>query len=119
MGITGGGMFTHYIYFHHWPDQGEFSGMTNPKRGLRMYELLDDNDYLAVLKMMEEDSQNPPHYPPGCHWMARNNVVSYAMGFAESYQMRPPLVTATPQQAQAIIDDMQDKPLAYERVTRT
>ena len=119
MGITGGGMFSQYIHFHHWPDQGEFSGMHNPKRGLRMDELLDDNDYLSVLKMMEEDSLNAPVYPPGCHWMARNNVVYYGMGFAESYQMRPPLVSATPQQAQTIIDDMHTKPLAFERVTRS
>ena len=117
MGITGGGMFTHYIFFHHLPNQGEFVGIYNPKRSQRMFELLDENDYLGVLKMMEEDAQhNRPQFD--LHWMAYNQVVFYAMGFAETYLMRRPINSATPEQVEAIIKFMHATPTLYERVVK-
>ena len=117
MGITGGGMFTHYIFFHHFPNQGEFAGIYNPKRGQRMFELLDENNYLEVIKMMEADGQSGLALPD-LHWMARNQVVFYGMGFAETYVMRPPIATATEAQAQAIIEHMHQTPTLFERVGR-
>ena len=117
MGITGGGMFTHYIFFHHFPNQGEFAGIYNPKRGQHMFELLDENNYLEVIKMMEADSQSGLALPD-IHWMARNQVVFYGMGFAETYVMRPPIATATEAQAQAIIEHMHQTPTLFERVGR-
>ena len=115
MGITGGGLFAHYIHFHHWPNQGEFAGIFNPKRGQRMFELLDENNYLEVLKMLEADSENY-FSPPNIHWMARNQVVVYAMDFAETYLMRPPIASATKEQAKAIIEHMHQTPTLFERV---
>ena len=117
MGITGGGMFTHYIFFHHFPNQGEFAGIYNPKRGQRMFELLDENNYLEVLKMMEADGQSGLTLPD-LHWMARNQVVFYGMGFAETYVMRPPIATATETQAKAIIEHMHQTPTLFEQVGR-
>ncbi len=117
VGITGGGMFTHYIFFHHWPNQGEFAGIYNPKRGQRMFELLDENNYLEVLKMIEEDGQSGSSLP-GIHWMAKNQVVFYGMGFAETYRMRPPIASATEEQARAIIEYMHQAPTLFERVAR-
>jgi dihydrodipicolinate synthase/N-acetylneuraminate lyase len=117
MGITGGGMFSHYIFFHHWPNQGEFAGIFNPQRGQRMFELLDENNYLEVLKMMETDAQSGLSLP-GIHWMARNQVVVYGMEFAETYLMRPPIASATEEQARAIIEHMRRTPTLFERVAR-
>lgn len=117
MGITGGGMFTHYIFFHHFPNQGEFAGIYNPKRGQRMFELLDENNYLEVIKMLEADTQSGLTLPD-LHWMARNQVVFFGMGFAESYAMRPPIATATEAQARAIIEHMRRTPTLFERVGR-
>ncbi len=115
MGITGGGIFTHYIFFHHWPNQGEFSGLFNPKRCQSMFELLDENNYLEVLQMIEEDQQCG-FSPPNIHGMARNQVVVYGMGFAETYLMRPPIASATEEQAKAVIRHMRQTPTLFERV---
>ena len=117
MGITGGGVFSHYIFFHHWPNHGEFAGIFNPQRGQRMFELLDENNYLEVLKIMETDAQNGLSLP-GIHWMARNQVVVYGMGFAETYLIRAPIASATVEQARAIIEHMRRTPTLFERVAR-
>ena len=117
MGITGGGKFTHYIFFHHHPDQGEFSGIYNPKRGQRMFELLDENNYLEVIGMLEVDAHSGLALPD-LHWMARNQVVFFGMGFAETCVMRPPIATATESQAKAVIEHMHQTPSLFERVAR-
>ena len=56
--------------------------------------------------------------PSDLHWMARNQVVFYGMGFAETYLMRSPIESATEAQAEAIIDEMRKMPTLYERVER-
>ena len=117
MGITGGGLFTHYIYFHHLPDQGEFVGIFNPRRGHRMLGLLDQNDYLSVLGMIEEDAQ-VGGLQLDLHWMAFNQVVFFAMGFAETYLMRGPIDSATPEQTETIIEHMHARPIRFERVAK-
>ena len=117
MGIIGGGIFRHYIFFHHYPNQGEFHGITNPKRGARCFELMDENNYLEVLKLIDED-ELVRTTPSDLHWMARNQVVFYGMGFAETYLMRSPIESATEAQAEAVIDDMRKMPTLYERVER-
>ena len=117
MGITGGGKFTHYIFFHHHPDQGEFFGIYNPKRGQRMFELLDENNYLEVIEMLEVDAHSGLALPD-LHWMARNQVVFFGMGFAETCVMRPPIATATESQAKAVIEHMHRTPSLFERVAR-
>ena len=117
MGVTGGGKFTHYIFFHHHPDQGEFAGIYNPKRSQRMFELLDENNYLEVIGMLEEEARSGLALPD-LHWMARNQVVFFGMGFAETCLMRPPIATATEAQAKAVIEHMRQTPVLFERVAR-
>ena len=117
MGITGGGKFTHYIFFHHHPDQGEFAGIYNPKRGQRMFELLDGNNYLEVIEMLEEEARSGLALPD-LHWMARNQAVFFGMGFAETCVMRPPIAAATEAQAKAVIEHMRQTPVLFERVAR-
>ena len=114
MGVTGGGIFAHYIFFHHLPNQGEFSGIYDPQRGHRMYQLLDEGDYQQVIRMMHEPLHGSLQDPP--HWMAQNNVVYYGMGFAETYRMRSPLPTATREQAECILQHMRNNPTHFERV---
>ena len=82
-----------------------------------MFELLDENNYLAVIKMMETDGQSGLTLPD-LHWMARNQVVFYGMGFAETCVMRPPIATATEAQANAIIEHMRQTPTLFEQVGR-
>ena len=118
LAIIGGGMFTHYIFFHHHPNQGEFAGITNPKRGARLFELLDENNYLEVFRMMEESAAGGRPSPPGLHGLARNQVVFHAMGFAETYQTRSPIAPATEEQAKAIIEGMHESPTQFERVVK-
>lgn len=115
MGITGGGRVEHYILFHHLPNQGELMGIFNPKRSQQMLKRLDNNDYQSVLRMMDEDAQiSEPALD--LHWMARNQVVLYAMGFAETYLMRRPIGSATPEQVEATIKHMHTAPTLFERV---
>ena len=116
--IIGGGLFNQYIHFHHCPNQSEFVGIYNPQRGQRMLQLLDENNYLDVLKMMEEENAQPFPLAQDLHWMARNQVIFYGMGFAETYLMRSPIASATEQQAEAIIESMRQLPTHFERVTR-
>ena len=118
MGITGGGIFDHYIFFHHLPNQGEFHGIYNPKRGFRMLDLLDAGDYVGVFKMMAEAATAGGGPELDLHWMARNQLAFYAMGFAETYRMRRPINSATPQQAEALIEHMRNSPMQYERVVQ-
>ena len=117
IGVIGGGLFSHYLHFHHKPNQSEFTGMFHPQRGLHMYQLLDQNDYRSVLDMLEEDGQ---HWwsPPDLHWMSFNQVIFYLMGFAETYVMRPPLPTATPEHVEAARKHMRHTPTTFARLKR-
>ena len=82
-----------------------------------MFELLDENNYLEVIKMMEADVQSELALPD-LHWMARNQVVFFGMGFAETYVMRPSIVTAAEAQAKVIIEHMHQTPTLFEHVGR-
>ena len=116
LAVIGGGIFDHYIFFHHLPCQSEFHGIFNPKRARRQFELLDKNDYQGVFQMLEEEakaglSMGEPH------WIARNQVMFYGMGFTETCLMRAPIDSATPEQAKQIIRHMRDNPIVFEQVS--
>ena len=118
LAIIGGGMLRQYIFCHHHPCQGEFAGITNPRRGARYFELLDQNNYVDAMKMQEEDERAGGFGIAGLNSRARNHVMFYGMGFAETYLTREPIVAATAEQADAIIADMRTKPQVFERVVR-
>lgn len=117
IGIIGGGYFSQYILFHHLCNQGELSGMLNPERDLRKFELLDNNDYLSMLKMLEEESREEKPLIH-LHWLAFQQVVYCAMGFAETYLMRSPVASATPSQAEIVIEHVRSNPSLYAHIVK-
>ena len=113
----GGGNRLHYVLFHHLPNQSEFAGLFDPKRALGFFELLDQNRVPDALDTLEQ-GKDAYLSLPGLHWMALNQVVFYAMGFAETYLIRPPLASATDAEAKAIIDNVRKYPEAYEQIVK-
>ena len=109
LAIVDGGMLRKYVVFHRFPCQGVLAGHFSPRWALDLFAALDNNDYRRALEMIEQ-RQDGISIPAGLHWLAAAQVCYYAMGFAESWQMRPPLKSATDAQAQAVISNMRLHP---------
>ncbi len=102
--VIGGGMLRNYILFHHYPNQSEFPGLWvfNPKRAELFFELLDAGKVSEAIGMIDEAEQ--AYYgAPGVHWIAQLLAKFHAAGFAETRLVRPPLVSATEEQADDIV----------------
>ena len=114
--IIGGGIMHQHVLFHRYPCQGEFAGMFNPARAVRAFELLDRGNYSEALDMIDAEIAGG-WGPPALHWLAACHVMYFAMGLAGSYQMRPPLTSASGEQAAEIVAHVRKHPELYSRVT--
>lgn len=112
--IIGGGVLRNYLFFHHYPQQGELAGMFNAGRALRFLKLLDEDRLNEALEFMERQARAIQDAPADLDWLARNQVRMQVMGFAETWQMRPPLASATEEQAQDLIVRMRQYPDVFE-----
>lgn len=109
LAIVGGGDLRQYVLFHRFPCQGEFCGHFNPQWAIKLFRLMDENNYTEAMQMIE-GWIDAAWTPEGAHWLAACQARYHAMGFASSYRMRPPLRTLTPAQAEAIVEYMRQHP---------
>ena len=116
MCIVGGGNVRQYVLFHHYRCQGEFAGMFNPARAVRIFEFLDRGNYSEAMDMIDADAAGG-WVPPGLHWLAACHAAYFAIGFAGSCQMRPPLMSASREQVAEIAAHMRKHQELYSRVT--
>lgn len=114
LAMIGGGILRQYIQFHHYPCQSELAGFFDPHRALRIASLLNDGRYVDVLRMIEESEQASSEIYGDMYFIAVNQVIMYALGFAKTWRLRPPLVTATDAQAQKIIQSVKRHPEMFE-----
>ena len=114
LAITGGGTMRNYIQFHHYPCQSELAGFFGPRRALRLTELLDRNDYAAVLHIVEQWDQVRAQSHGDLFYLMVNQVVMYALGFARTWKTRPPMQPATQAQAEQIIACVRKYPEIFE-----
>ena len=114
LAITGGGTMRNYIQFHHFPCQSELCGFFGPRRALRLIELLDRNNHAAVLDIAEQWDPVRPQSHGDLFYLMVNQVVMYALGFARTWKTRPPMETATQEQAERIITCVRKYPEIFE-----
>ena len=112
LAIVGGGMMRNYLQFHHLPHQSELGGVFNPKLALRLTTLLDEGRLSEAITLIEQGEQLT--LPPcDVHWLSVNQIKFYALGFAPTWKMRPPVGTATQQEAQRLIQAMKTYPQVF------
>ena len=118
LAIIGGGVPGNYLHFHHYPCQSELDGFWSPGRTLGFVEALDAGDLRRALAWAEDwervhgrlCAESPEEVQGG----ALYQVIAHTLGCAGSYQVRPPLVTATPAQAEKIAAYVREHAEVYE-----
>lgn len=101
--VIGGGVQRNYMFFHRHPQQGELFGQFSPSSALGLVKLLDEQRMYDAMELMDRREVALQKSLVGLDWMARNQVFMHHMGFAESWKLRPPLVSATEEQAREMI----------------
>ena len=112
--VIGGGLEREYLFFHRYPGQGELDGMFNPGTALRFLEVLDAGRLDEALNMIDEQERAYAAHPPTLNNLSRNQVVMHRMGFAATDRVRPPLVSATPEQADQVAERAAQFPAIYK-----
>ena len=112
--VIGGGLEREYLFFHRHPGQGELDGMFNPATALRFLEVLDDGRLNEALDMIDEQERAYAACPATLHMLARNQVIMHKMGFAATCQTRPPIVSATEEQASQVAEWAAQFPEIYK-----
>ena len=114
LAIIGGGIRRNYMQFCQYPCQSELDGFFNPRGSLRLLDAVKAGRLHETLAIVEEGDRASAEVHSGVHWQTANQVAMYAMGFAATYQVRPPLVSATEEQAKRVIECVKRHPQAYE-----
>ena len=114
LAMIGGGTMRIYIQFHHYPCQSELDGFFAPRRALQITRLLDQKNYPEALRMVEQWELSRSDCHGVLNFLAVNQVIMYALGFARSWKLRPPLATATDEQAQHIMTFVEQHPELFE-----
>ena len=114
--MIGGGILRNYLQFGHLPCQSELDGFFCPRRALRLAELITTGSLRQALAMIEEWERVLAKSPAEIPWQARNQVAMHTLGFASTYVVRPPLVTATEAQATSVADFVRKHPQVFEPV---
>ena len=104
--IIGGGVQRHYLFFHRYPQQGELFGQFSPSSALLLLKLLDEERMREAMELMDRREYALQDGLAGLDNLARNQVYMHHMGFSESWRLRPPLVSATEEQAREVIARM-------------
>ena len=101
--IIGGGVQRNYMFFHHHAQQGELFGQFSPSSALRLVGLLEEERMREAIELIDRRECALQDSLAGLDNLARNQVYMQHMGFSESWKLRPPLVSATEQQARDVI----------------
>ena len=115
LAMIGGGTMRIYLQVHQYPCQSELEGFFAPRRSLQIARLLDENQHREALRIVEHWETKRRECHGDLFFIAVNQVIMYAMGFARTWKLRPPMVTATDEQAQRIIKFVEQHPDMFER----
>ena len=105
--IIGGGVVRNYVFFHHHPQQGELFGQFSPGSALSLLKLLDEERMEEVIDFIDRREYGLQVSLGKLNNLARNQVYMQYMGFSESRKLRPPLVSATEEQARDVIAELE------------
>ncbi len=102
--IIGPGTRRDYLFYHYYPQQANLDGYFSPTETMRFLGLLDEQKLSEALKLVErqEAAFREIHSIPDLEGLAANWVCLHTMGFGESWRVRPPIVSATEQQAREV-----------------
>ena len=114
LAIIGGGIQRNYVQFCRYPCQSELDGFFSPRRSLRLLDAARAGRLHEALEIVEQWDRLRAEVHSEVQWQAANQVIMYAMGFAATYLVRPPLVSATEEQARRIIDSVKKYPDVFE-----
>lgn len=112
LAIIGGGVLRNYMQFQHYSQQSELAGYFSPQSTLRLVEHFDAGKLRDALRMIEE-FERVLRETDIVEWRARNQVAMFTLGFARSYKVRPPLVSATVKQAKQIMALVKKNPQVF------
>lgn len=97
-----------------FPHQAELDGFFNPAEAVEFMKLLEADRLSNAHASLDAWADALRDRPQGVAGFAANQVCLYALGFGEGWQVRPPLVPATEEQAQDIIARMRKHPRVFE-----
>jgi len=96
-----------------FPHQAELDGFFNPTEALEFLRLLEADRLSDIRVSLDAWMTALRDRPAGVAGFAVNQVCLHALGFGQGWQVRPPLVPATEEQAQDIIARMRKHPDLY------
>ena len=82
---------------------------------MRFTRLLDDGQYLEALRIAEQWNQVQADVYGRLHPFTVNQVIMYALAMARTWKVRPPLPTATDEQARTIMTSFEKYSDVYVR----
>ena len=96
-----------------FPHQAELDGFFNPAEAVKFLKLIETDRLSDVLASLGAWMDSLRDRPAGVAGFAANQVCLHALGFGQGWQVRPPLVPATEEQAKDIIARMRKHPGLY------
>ena len=114
--IIGPGTRRDYVFCHNYPQQANLDGYFSPSETLRFLGLLDEQKLFDALELVDrqEAAFRDIHSIPELAGLAANWVCLHTMGFGESWQVRPPMASATEEQAQGVSAVVRRHPDIFE-----
>jgi len=97
-----------------FPHQAELDGFFSPAEAVKFLKLIEADRLSDILASLEAWTDALRDRPEGVAGFAVNQVCLHALGFGQGWQVRPPLLPATEEQAQDIIARMRKHPHLYD-----
>lgn len=112
--IIGAGSRRDYFSYHRYPQQSNLDGFFGPRGVQRFLSLLDEGRLAEAMANIEQNEVAYRDRPGDLVGLAVNQVRMYALGFAETWHVRPPMVSANKEQVRQITEAVHRYPDTFE-----
>ena len=112
--IIGAGSRRDYFSYHRYPQQSNLDGFFGPRGALRFLSMLDEGRLAEAMESIQQSEAAYRDRPADLEGLAINQVHMYALGFAETWRVRPPMVSATEEHVRQITEAMHRYPDIFE-----
>lgn len=114
LAMVGGGHRRRLVDFFSYPLQGELDGYFAPRQALRMEQMLRSGRKAEALALIDHIDRVMEEIPSDLFWLVQINLILYAMGFARTPRVRPPLRTPSRGQIERAIAVVRANPDVFE-----
>ena len=114
LAMIGGGHRRRLVEFFGQPLQGELDGYFAPRQALRMEQMLREGRKDEALAMIERIDRVMAEIPSDFFWPVQTNLIMYAMGFARTPHVRPPLRIPSRKQVEQTVAVVRANPDVFQ-----